>query len=252
MAEWSKAIVLKTIVSETGPWVRIPPPPFVNKKEEINKDMVSYYRDRAEEYDKGAYEANKRPEIQPDIQATTRILQEVFAGKSVLEIAAGTGFWTEKIAQTARSITATDINQSMVNVARTKQYPKGNVTFRAADLYTLDGIPLHEGLFGGFIFSHILKQDLNRFIDTINKYVVPGGTIVLMDNNRKINQNQDRTDEHGNNYRLRTLEDGSKHEIVKNYPTEQELKDLLRTRSTGIDFKNLEYYWILIYRTPLR
>ena len=27
VAEWSKATVLKTVVSEMAPWVRIPPPP---------------------------------------------------------------------------------------------------------------------------------------------------------------------------------------------------------------------------------
>ena len=222
----------------------------MDDKKEINQDMVSYYRDRAEEYDRRAYDPSARPDIQADIQETTRILQEVFAGKSVLEIAAGTGFWTEKIAQTARSITATDINQTVLDVARTKQYPEGRVIFRAADLYALCDMPASDALFGGFIFSHILKQDLNVFLDTINKYVVRGGTVVLMDNNRKINQNLDRTDDRGNNYRMRTLEDGSKHEIVKNYPTEDELNDLLSIRSTRIDFKNLQYYWILIYQTP--
>ncbi len=220
----------------------------MDDKVDVNRDMVSYYRDRAGEYDKNSF---SRPEIQFDLQATSKILQEVFDGKGVLEIAAGTGYWTEKIAATAKSILATDINKSVLDVARMKQYPKGNVNFRVADMYALDDVFPYDALFGGFIFSHILKEDWNKFIETIHRRVAPGGTVVLMDNNRKINPNRDRTDEQGNNYRMRTLEDGSKHEIVKNYPTESELRELIGNRSKDIDFKNLEYYWILIYQTSV-
>ena len=217
----------------------------------INRDMISYYRNRVTEYDRKAYDPHEQPERQADIRESTRILQEVFTDKSVLEIAAGPGFWTKIIAQTARSVTATDVNQAVIDLARTKQYPEGKVTFRVADMYALGDMPPHDALFGGFIFSHILKEDYDIFFDTMKKYVVPGGTIVLMDNNTTLTPRPaDRIDERGNSYRLRTLEDGSKHEIVKNYPTEDELKDLLQNRSTNMDFKNLEHYWILVYQTP--
>ena len=37
MVEWFKALVLKTSVSARAPWVRIPPPPYLD-----NLHMVSY------------------------------------------------------------------------------------------------------------------------------------------------------------------------------------------------------------------
>ena len=225
----------------------------MSDKDGVNRDMISYYRDRAQEYDRKAYDPHEQPARQADIRKSTQILQKVFAGKSVLEIATGPGFWTKIIAETAKSVTATDINEAVIDLARKKQYPEGKVTFRVADMYALSDMPPHDALFGGFIFSHILKQDYDRFLDTINKYVVPGGTIVLMDNNRTLTPRPaDRTDEQGNNYRLRTLEDESKHEIVKNYPTEDEFRDLLRNRSTNMDFQDMEHYWILIYQTPTK
>ncbi|MBI2612800.1 methyltransferase domain-containing protein [Candidatus Kaiserbacteria bacterium] len=222
----------------------------MNGENGINRDMISYYKDRAQEYDRKAYDPHEQPERQADIKEASRILQDVFTGKSVLEIAAGPGFWTTIIAQAAKSITATDVNEAVIDLARKKQYPEGKVTFRVADMYALGDMPLHDALFGGFIFSHILKQDYDKFLDAINGYVRPGGSVVLMDNNRTLTPRPaDRTDEQGNNYRLRTLEDGSKHEIVKNYPTQEELRSVLRNRSTGMDFKNMEHYWILTYRT---
>ena len=222
----------------------------MNGENGINRDMISYYRDRAREYDERAYGVEGRPELQKTIQAATRILQETLANKTVLEIAAGTGYWTEKIAQTARSIEATDVNASVLDIARGRQYPGRNAHFRIADLYALGNVPPVEALFGGFIFSHILRKDYGTFLDTIQRYVVTGGTIVLMDNNRKDSpQYLDRTDEQGNNYRLRTLADGTKHEIVKNYPSQTELTGLLGRRVTNVDFRDLDYYWMLIYKT---
>src|SRR3989344_4736925 len=105
----------------------------MSDKDGVNRDMISYYRDRAQEYDRKAYDPHEQPARQADIRKSTQILQKVFAGKSVLEIATGPGFWTKIIAETARSVTATDINQAVIDMARKKQYPKNNVTFRVAD-----------------------------------------------------------------------------------------------------------------------
>lgn len=211
--------------------------------------MISYYRDRASEYDRNAYSEEKQRARQPDIQTSIHILQKVFVNKNVLEIAAGTGFWTEKIAQTAKIVTATDINENAIEFAKKKTYTKHNVVFRVADMYALGDLPRSDALFGGFILSHVLKRDFPRFLDTISSYVIPGAVVVLMDNNLVTERPDDRQDELGNNYRLRALEDGSKHEVVKNYPTERELRTLLRDRATNIQYKNLEHYWVLIYKT---
>lgn len=60
----------------------------------MNTDIISYYKDRAKEYEK----KYSKPERQEDLKSIATILQEIFADKQVLEIACGTGYWTEKIA----------------------------------------------------------------------------------------------------------------------------------------------------------
>ncbi len=185
------------------------------------ESLALHYDKRASDYDARARTINERPEVQADLGEMTRVLDATFADRTVLEIAAGTGIWTEKIAGSARSVTATDLSAVMLSIAKTKQYPKNNVTFRAADMYTLDDLAAHEAAFAGFIFAHILKQDRAVFIDTINKHVVAGGEVVLVDNTQKLNRlPSTRTDDHGNTYEERALEDGSMEEIPKNYPTE--------------------------------
>ncbi len=66
----------------------------------MNSDMVSYYKDRANEYEK----IYSKPERQNDLLLAGQILQDIFHDKEVFEIACGTGYWTEKISKTAHSI----------------------------------------------------------------------------------------------------------------------------------------------------
>src|SRR3954470_5950303 len=112
----------------------------------MNSDLISYYRDRANEYEKIYF----KPERQKDLVASTTILQDIFAGKNVLEIACGTGYWTEKISVTASSVHATDINKEVIEIARQKKYPNNNVTFEQKDLYHPDSFKKYDAVFGGF------------------------------------------------------------------------------------------------------
>lgn len=58
-----------------------------------------------------------------------------------------------------------------------------------------------------------------------------------------------RTDEHGNTYQLRRLEDGRTHEVLKNFPTESELVSAVDGLALDVRVEFLNYYWILSY-TP--
>jgi SAM-dependent methyltransferase len=212
----------------------------------MNSDIVSYYKDRAKEYEK----IYSKPERQSDLLLAGQILQDTFAGKEVLEIACGTGYWTQKIAATAGSILATDINDAVIEVAKSKNYSPAKVDFQTADIFNLTGNVKHESLFGGFIWSHIKLQDLNNLIDITNSLVKNDGTIVFMDNNYVEGSNLSviDTDNLGNTYQTRALENGTTHRVLKNFPTEQFIRQLLTSKATDLNFINLEYYWILKYK----
>ncbi len=213
----------------------------------MNTDLVSYYKDRAKEYEK----IYAKPERQEDLKTATSLLQEIFAEKQVLEIACGTGFWTEKIAKTASSILATDINETVIDVARKKDFSEKQVSFELADIYNFPIQDKFESLFGGFIWSHILLQDLDTFLSTVNSLVSPGSTVVFMDNNYVEGSNHEITkrDELGNSFQTRKLEDNTSHLVLKNFPTEEFLREKLKDISSEIKFFNLQYFWILCYTT---
>lgn len=213
----------------------------------MNTDMVFYYKERAKEYEK-IYD---KPERKHDLQEAKKILQQIFFEKDVLEIACGTGYWTEAIAATAKEILATDINDAVIKIARSKTYSPAKIKFETADIFHLKNNIKHESLFAGFIWSHIKLQELEKFITAVNNMVQSGGTVVFMDNNYVEGSSTpiSETDEPGNTYQTRKLEDESEYKILKNFPTEKFIITQIKNKATDIKFINLEYYWILSYKT---
>ncbi len=211
----------------------------------MNTDLVEYYKARAAEYEK----IYQKPERQVELAMASKLLAELFAGQDILEIACGTGYWTERIAQTARSIMATDINEAVLAIAMQKEFPKDNVQFAVADIYSFKGIEQYQGVFGGFILSHIEYQQTLNFINNVNRFVKPGGTVVLMDNIYVGGSSLPiaETDEEGNTYQLRTLENGTLHRVLKNFQDEGFLRDMLTDSAGNVEYFDLKYYWVLKY-----
>ena len=210
----------------------------------MNHDLVSYYSERAKEYEK----VYLNPAEQEDLHRSEKTLKDLFANKTVLEIACGTGYWTERIAETATSIYATDINESVIEIAKERQ--RENITFAVADMFDLTPEERFEGVFGGFIWSHSLLQDLDGFLEKIKNLLKPNGTIVFVDGNPVVGTNHDvknvtKTDEYGNTFQSRRLENGTSHLVLKNFPTRDFLVQKLSRIAADMNFISLEYYWIV-------
>lgn len=213
----------------------------------MNKDLISYYKQRAKEYEN----IYLKPERQPDLQSATTILQDIYTNKNIAEICCGTGYWTEKMAKTASSIFATDINESVIEIAKHKDYANSNVTFEIADFFSYEPVKKYDGLFGGFIWSHIPLQDLKKFIDKANQFVSPDGVVVFMDNNYVAGSNHPitETDVQGNTFQTRKLENGTTYLVRKNFPSETFILEQLKGLGKDIKIITLKYYWILIYKS---
>jgi 2-polyprenyl-3-methyl-5-hydroxy-6-metoxy-1,4-benzoquinol methylase len=212
----------------------------------MNTDLIEYYQQRAAEYE-AIYQ---KPERQQDIAAATAILQNIFPDKQVLEIACGTGFWTERIAEVATFVQATDINEPVIAIAKQKHYAKANVSFKVADFLQYQTAQPYESLFGGFIWSHILLQEIDAFLAIINSYISPGGTVVFIDNNFVPGSNLPitHTDKEGNTYQSRQLSNGSTHLVLKNFPSESYIISKIENCASDIQIINLTYYRILVYK----
>ena len=212
-----------------------------------NKDneIVKYYAKRASEYE----DIYLIPERQEYIKKSKSLLKKYFEDRNVLEISCGTGYWTETISETAKSILAADINKEVLEIAKNKKY-NCEVNFVEDNSYELGKVnKKYDSIFSGFWFSHIPKTRINNFLDLIHGKLKEKGLVVFMDNLYVEGSNSAISgfDDEGNSYQLRKLQDNSRFEVLKNFYTESELKDRFGNYSDKIAIDNLKYYWILNY-----
>ncbi len=202
--------------------------------------MQQYYSDRVEEYE----EIYRKPERQEDLQTLKALLKPEVAGKHVLEIACGTGYWTRHLSGSAKWITAIDLNAEMLAEAR--RFPLKNVDFQRHDIYTLDQLPgTYDCILGGFIWSHIPLEKIDRFLDQMRSKTTHETPIIFWDN-RYIPGNSTPityTDAKGNTFQNRSLNDGRTYTILKNYPDPAWIEAHLS--SYTVEFTQLDYFWVM-------
>ncbi len=127
-----------------------------------------YYHQRAKEYEK----VYQKPERQFDLQGMQIFLQEEAKGANVLEIACGTGYWTETLSKVCKSVHACDYNESVLAIAKEKKYGPASVTFEQVDLWKLQKpVKPYDIVIGGFIWSHILVEKLPVFINLLRQQI---------------------------------------------------------------------------------
>jgi demethylmenaquinone methyltransferase/2-methoxy-6-polyprenyl-1,4-benzoquinol methylase len=124
------------------------------------------------------------------------------------------------------------------------------VEFRREDAYALPRWPRRfNGGLSVFWWSHIPQARIRDFLRGFHGMLSPGSKVVFIDNAYVEGSSTpiSRTDEHGNTYQLRRLSDGSSHEVLKNFPTESELRLAVDDLGADVCIQFLPYYWILSY-----
>jgi demethylmenaquinone methyltransferase/2-methoxy-6-polyprenyl-1,4-benzoquinol methylase len=214
---------------------------------QTDQQLADYYARRAPEME----EAFGWPERSADIARLRRQLPRLVAGLDVLEIACGTGYWTQELARTARSVTATDINEEMLSIARTKDYSAGRVELLRQDAWRLTQLRRRfDAAVAMFWWSHLPRGRIRCFLDQLGRVLRPGSLVVLVDN---LATDCRRTppvgfDAEGNAYQRRVLRSGERFDIIKNYPSESELRQELSDFAAGIDYAAFDCLWMLRFR----
>jgi demethylmenaquinone methyltransferase/2-methoxy-6-polyprenyl-1,4-benzoquinol methylase len=126
-----------------------------------------------------------------------------------------------------------------------------NVRFLQADAYQLQTVSGEfDAAFAGLWFSHIPIEARQAFLAGLHNRLQPGARVLFIDNS--LIQLCDfpivQTDAAGNTYQLRQLQDGSTHRVLKNFPSEAELRTLLRPLATDVSYQLLDNFWLLEYQ----
>ena len=209
-------------------------------------EMERYYSKRAAEYE----QIYQKPERQHELEWLRGRIPELFAGRTVLEVACGTGYWTQFIARKASKVHACDINESVLEIAADKPIPKDRVEFFRADAVTLEGVPPGcDAAFAGFWWSHVKKSGIEQFVANLSRRLQPRARVVILDNQFAEGSSTpiSRRDAEGNTYQLRHLANGEQYEVLKNFPSQAELAEAVRPVAREAHIETLTYYWLLVF-----
>ncbi|KAB8041494.1 class I SAM-dependent methyltransferase [Janthinobacterium aquaticum] len=213
----------------------------------ITDQLAQYYATIAKEYER-IYD---KPERQEDLEGLREKVADALEGHTVLELACGTGYWTEVIAEVADSVLATDINDEMLALARERELPD-NVSLAKLDAFNLpdDLAGKFTAVFAGFWWSHVKKEDQEKYLKQLRAKLGKDVLLVLIDNSYVDGSSTviARTDLEGNTHQFRTTASGERYEVLKNFPNDSHLRKKFANSAREIRMKRLEYYWFLSCR----
>lgn len=207
--------------------------------------MLDYYAARAVEYD----QVYAKLERQSDLRAIEGWLPTALTGRTVLEVACGTGYWTQFYAPVARHVAAVDATEATLRIARAR-LPVDRVQLIAGDAYNL---PVRRGgfdaAFAGFWWSHVPKGRIGAFLHGLHAHLAPGARVVFLDNRFVAGSSTpvSAPDAEGNTHQQRTLADGSIHRVLKNFPSDDELRACAAPHADDAQIHAWTHYWALTY-----
>jgi SAM-dependent methyltransferase len=205
--------------------------------------LAEYYRKRAAEYD--AFYAD--PARQPDLAELRDWLAARARGRRILELAAGTGYWTAVAAPVAATITATDINAETLAIAGGRGLG-AHVCLVPADVWNLPDLAGRFDLGMAHLWwSHLRKQERGPFLERLGARLEPRATLLMIDENLVVGVGAPilRRDAAGDTWQRRWLDSGERFEIVKNYPDAAELEERVGAVCEDVRILQLRHFWAL-------
>jgi SAM-dependent methyltransferase len=210
--------------------------------------LKEYYSNRAKEYEKIYFRDD--PVRQKEQTEISDFIKVLFVDCNVLEIACGTGYWTERLAESAANIVSVDISNETLEIARSKEIPKSLVRFVQGDAYILEEIPgKFDGGCANFWFSHIPRMRVEEFLIGFHKKLGAGSKVFMADNMYVEGLGGTLITKEGeeDTYKLRQLSDRTSYEIIKNYYTKEELERIFEHNVDDLEIHIGECFWWIKY-----
>jgi demethylmenaquinone methyltransferase/2-methoxy-6-polyprenyl-1,4-benzoquinol methylase len=214
---------------------------------DVLDEQVSYYRARAPEYDewwarRGRYELG--PDAarawQREIAMVEKALEEFGTCGDVLELASGTGWWTERLARRAATLTCVDAAPETLlhNRARLEAAGLKPPRYIEADLFRWTPDRQYDGVFFSFWLSHVPSADFASFWTMVRTALKPGGRVFVLDEPAGGPYPTLETE-----FQQRQLNDGRRFTIVKLYYEPDELARKLAALGWRPDFHRTPAYF---------
>jgi demethylmenaquinone methyltransferase/2-methoxy-6-polyprenyl-1,4-benzoquinol methylase len=192
-------------------------------REDLLREQTLYYRARAPEYDewclrRGRYD--RGPELArtwaAEVAEVARALADFHPSGRVLELAGGTGWWTERLAPHAESLTVVDVSPEMLALNR-ERVRDAKVRRVEADLFDWQAAERFDVVFFSFWLSHVPPERFDAFWQRVQASLAPEGRVFFIDS--LYEEASTATDHHLEGpdavTALRRLNDGREFRIIK-------------------------------------
>jgi demethylmenaquinone methyltransferase/2-methoxy-6-polyprenyl-1,4-benzoquinol methylase len=155
--------------------------------ERILDEQMAYYRARAAEYDEWFFRRGRHdlgPEHRrlwfDEVAQLEAALAQAGPVGDVLELACGTGIWTQRLASTATRLTAVDASAEVIAFNRAR-VADAKVTYLQTDIFRWQPPARHDFIFFGFWLSHVPADQFEPFWNLVRSALRPGGKVFFVD-----------------------------------------------------------------------
>ncbi|HYB24800.1 MAG TPA: class I SAM-dependent methyltransferase [Solirubrobacteraceae bacterium] len=226
--------------------------------ERLLAEQARHYREHAGEYEDGWFRRG-RYDHGPEMNARWRsnlaeahaALDAFGATGDVLELACGTGLWTERLAAHTTSVTAIDASPEMLELCRTRAGAP-HVDCVQADVFAWEPERTYDLCFFGFWLSHVPQERFEAFWAKVARAVGPRGHVFFIDNlpHEFAAPSDTKLPEPGNPVMLRRLADGREYRIVKRFYEPDQLQRMLGELGWNSQIHTTREFFIYGRATP--
>lgn len=217
---------------------------------DITQEQIDYYRARAGEYDEwfqreGRYDRGDEANTRwfADIAQLEQRLADLGPLGATLDLAAGTGWWTEKLAAQADSVHCVDASSETIAINQAK-VSSDRISYEQADIFAWQPKRRYDTVFFSFWLSHVPADRFEDFWAMIAAALAPGGRAVLIDSMPARDSSARDHVFNTDGQQLRRLNDGREFHIVKRFFTAEELADTLRPLGFATDAAATDNYFL--------
>ena len=198
-----------------------------------------YYDQRAPEYD-DAYRrtrgydrgADGNADWLAEMAAVVEAFDRVPLTGDILELAAGTGAWTERIVGRARSLTVIDTSAAMLEANRARlRSAAATVDYRIADLFSWQPERRWDACVFGFWLCKVPDKRIAVFLNAVADALRPGGVVCCVD--------KAAVAEPATELEARTLNDGRRFTIIDHPRPPERLVDVFAAAGLAVDVQTI-------------
>lgn len=202
--------------------------------DQLLADQIAYYRARAGEYDEwflrqGRYDRGPqhRDEWFAEVDHIRSELIPQIPRGSVLDLACGTGLWTQLLAQRASRVVAVDASPEVIALNR-HRLNAPDVEYVRADIFAWTTDERFDLIFFSFWLSHVPAERFNEFWSFLRDRLNPDGRVFFVDSRPEQDSTaKDHAPLNDSGIVRRRLNDGREFDIVKVFYEPKSLRERL-------------------------